>query len=317
MAGEAGHVPVLLREAVRLLVTDPRGIYVDVTLGGGGHSVAILQEAGMDARVIGMDCDPAAVERVRRAPPALAPAFAAVRARFSELESALHALGVEAVDGILADLGISSIQLDDPARGLSYDREGPLDMRLDPARPESADALVGSADERTLAGWLSEYGELPRAHAAARAIRRAREQAGHLTTRGMRDALVPLYPGPARSRRLAQAFQALRMVVNREVEELGALLEAAARVVRPGGTLVVIAYHSLEDRMVKQAFRPTRPLDAWAEPAPEPWEPITPKPIRPGEEEIAENPRAGSARLRAARRRPGVPAPAARERGGS
>jgi 16S rRNA (cytosine1402-N4)-methyltransferase len=311
----SGHAPVLLRDAVRFLVTDPRGTYVDVTLGGCGHSVAILQEAGMDAKVVGMDCDPEAVARARRTPPALAPAFTAVRARFSELERALDQLGIEAVDGILADLGLSSIQLDDPARGLSYDREGPLDMRLDPSREATADMLVAHADERTLAGWLSEYGELPRAHAAARVIRRAREQAGHLTTRALRDALAPLYPGPARPRRLAQAFQALRMAVNHELEELRALLDAAARVVRPGGTLVVIAYHSLEDRMVKQAFRPPRPSDVWEEPAPEPWEPLTPKPIRPGEEEIAANPRAGSARLRAARRRAGVPAPTPREGG--
>jgi 16S rRNA (cytosine1402-N4)-methyltransferase len=307
-----GHVPVLLREAVQHLVTDPRGTYVDVTLGGCGHSVAILREAGMDARVIGMDCDPEAIARARRTPPALAPAFTAVRARFSELETALESLGVGAVDGILADLGLSSIQLDDPARGLSYDREGPLDMRLDPTRGAGADALVAQVDEATLAEWLSEYGELPRARAAARIIRRQRQQLGHLTTRSLRDALAPLYPGPARSRRLAQAFQALRMAVNHELEELRALLDAAARVVRPGGTLVVIAYHSLEDRMVKQAFRPPRPLDAWAEPAPEPWEPLTPKPIRPGEEEIAANPRSASARLRAARRRHGVPAPVAR-----
>jgi 16S rRNA (cytosine1402-N4)-methyltransferase len=186
-------------------------------------------------------------------------------------------------------------------------------MRLDPTREMTADALIAQAEESTLSGWLSEFGELPRAHAAARAIRRQRHQLGHLTTRSLRDALSPLYPGPARSRRLAQAFQALRMAVNHELDELRALLDAAARVVRPGGTLVVIAYHSLEDRMVKQAFRPTRPLDAWAEPAPEPWEPLTPKPLRPGDDEIASNPRSGSARLRAARRRPGVPAPVARK----
>ena len=310
-----GHVPVLLREAVRFLLTDPRGTYVDATLGGCGHSVAILREAGMDARVIGMDCDPEAIARARRTPPALAPAFTAVRARFSELETALESLGIEAVDGILADLGLSSLQLDDPARGLSFDREGPLDMRLDPTRELTADALVAHAGEATLAEWLSQYGELPRARAAARVIRRQRQQDGHLTTRSLRDALAPLYPGPARSRRLAQAFQALRMVVNHELEELRALLDAAARVVRPGGTLVVIAYHSLEDRMVKQAFRPPRPFDAWEEPAPEPWEPLTPKPIRPGDEESTMNPRSGSARLRAARRRPGVPAPVARPGG--
>ena len=267
----------------------------------------------MDSRVVGMDCDPAAVERARRTPPALAPRFTAVRARFSELESALDSLGLAEVDGILADLGISSTQLDDPARGLSFDREGPLDMRLDPTRPHTADALIAHADDATLARWFSEFGELPRAHAAVRAIRRQRHAQGHLTTRGLRDALEPLYRGPVAHRRLAQAFQALRMVVNQELEELRALLDAAARVVRPGGTLVVIAYHSLEDRMVKQAFRPPRPLDMWEEPAPEPWEPITPKPLRPSDDEVHDNPRAGSARLRAARRRPGVAAPVARE----
>jgi len=309
----SGHVPVLLLEAVRLLITDSRGTYVDVTLGGCGHSVAVLHEVGMDARVVGMDCDPAAVERAGRTPPALAPRFTAVRARFSELESALESLGIAEVDGILADLGISSTQLDDPVRGLSFDREGPLDMRLDPTRRETADALIAEVDDDTLARWLSEYGELPRARAAARAIHRQRQARGHLTTRALREALEPLYHGPARHRRLAQAFQALRMAVNHELEELRALLDAAARVVRPGGTLVVIAYHSLEDRMVKQAFRPPRPFDAWEEPAPEPWEPITPKPIRPDDAEVHDNPRAGSARLRAARRRPGVAAPARRE----
>ncbi len=309
----SGHVPVLLLEAVRLLITDPGGTYVDVTLGGCGHSVAILHEVGMDARVVGMDCDPAAVERARRTPPALAPRFTAVRARFSEMEGALESLGLAEVDGILADLGISSTQLDDPVRGLSFDREGPLDMRLDPTRPETADTLIAQVDDDTLARWLSEYGELPRARAAARAIRRQRHAVGHLTTRALREALEPLYHGPARHRRLAQAFQALRMAVNHEMEELRSLLDAAARVVRPGGTLVVIAYHSLEDRMVKHAFRPPRPMDAWEEPAPEPWEPITPKPIRPDDAEVHDNPRAGSARLRAARRRPGVAAPARRE----
>jgi 16S rRNA (cytosine1402-N4)-methyltransferase len=301
-----GHVPVLLREAVRLLITDPRGVYVDATLGGGGHSVAILQQAS-EASVIGLDCDPAVIERARRTPPALAPRFTAVRARFSELDGALATLGVSEVDGILADLGLSSIQLDDPARGLSYDREGPLDMRLDPTRAESADALIARSSDDAIARWLSEYGELPRARVAARAIRRRRHESGPLTTRSLREALEPLYAGPARPRRLAQAFQAIRVAVNHEIEELESLLEAAARVVRPGGTLVVIAYHSLEDRLVKRAFRPPRPLDAWAEPAPCPWEPLTAKPLRPGEDEIRENPRAGSAKLRAARRVPGVP----------
>ncbi len=301
------HVPVLLSEAVRYLITDPAGVYVDATLGGGGHAVAVLEQVEGEGRVIGMDCDPEAVERARRAPPALAPRFTAVRARFSEMEAALTALECSAVDGILADLGLSSIQLDEPSRGLSYDREGPLDMRLDPSRPETADALLARSDEATIAHWLSTYGELPRARAAARAIRRQREAHGALTSRLLRDAIEPLYRGPTRSRRLAQAFQALRVAVNDELGELRSLLDTAARVVRPGGTLVVIAYHSLEDRMVKHAFRPPRPLDAWVEPDPSLWVPLTPKPVRPGAEEIEENPRAGSARLRAARRAADVP----------
>jgi len=213
------------------------------------------------------------------------------------------AIGVAAVDGIIADLGISSDQLDDPSRGLSFAQDGPLDMRLDPSRPLTAAALIRGTDEKSLARLLSEFGELPRAHAAARAIRRAQAEHDPLTTRALREALAPLYPGSARPRRLAQAFQALRMAVNRELPELEALLTAAANLIRPGGSLCVIAYHSLEDRLVKNTFRPPRPLDAWIPPAESPWDPITPRPIRATEAESRTNPRAASARLRAARRK--------------
>ncbi|HET9252142.1 MAG TPA: 16S rRNA (cytosine(1402)-N(4))-methyltransferase RsmH [Candidatus Eisenbacteria bacterium] len=302
-----GHVPVLVREAVRFLVTDPEGIYLDTTLGRAGHSRELVAALGGEARVIAMDCDPAAVERASADPPAPPPRFTPVRGRFSELEAVLERLHVPSVDGILADLGLSSDQLDDPARGLSFAADGPLDMRLDPARPAPADALLRSMDDRALERVLREYGELPRARAAARAIRHALATHTPLTTGGLRAALEPLYPGPSRSRRLAQAFQALRIAVNREIEELGALLKSSARVIRPGGVLCVIAYHSLEDRMVKTAFRPPRPMDPWAEPEPTPWEPITRKPVRPSEEEIRENPRAASARLRAARRKERLP----------
>lgn len=287
-----------------MLVTDPGGIYVDATLGDGGHAVAMVASLGGEgARVIGIDCDPAAVERARANPPAAPPRFTALRARFSELEPALHAIGVESVDGILADLGLSSAQLDDPARGLAHSAEGPLDMRLDPSRPDSAETMIRHASDERLAEILAEYGELPKSRAAAKAIRRAAVERRPLSTQALRDALAPLYPGPSRPRRLAQAFQALRMAVNRELPELAALLDAAARLVRPGGTLVVIAYHSLEDRMVKHAFAPPRPLDAWREMPITPWIPVTRRPVRPAAEEIARNPRAKSARLRAARRK--------------
>jgi 16S rRNA (cytosine1402-N4)-methyltransferase len=299
-----GHVPVLRQEAARLLVTDPEGTYVDATLGRCGHTREILALlTGDRGRVVGIDCDPEAVERARTDPPAPAPRFTAALGRFSQIEAVLSSLGIDAVDGILADLGLSSDQLDDPARGLSFTHDGPLDMRLDPSRPLTADALIRDLDDRALTRVLSEYGELPRAHAAVRAIRRAAAAFHPLTTRALRDALVPLYPGPSRPRRLAQAFQALRVAVNREIEELTALLDAAPRLVRPGGTLCVIAYHSLEDRMVKNTLRPPRPLDSWVEPAETAWIPLTPKPIRASEEESRLNPRAESARLRAATRK--------------
>jgi len=298
-----GHVPVLRQEAVRLLVTAPEGTYLDATLGLGGHSREIVAALGGEARVIAMDCDPVAVERARANPPAPPHRFTAARGRFSEIEQVLGELGLNRVHGLLADLGISSDQLDDPSRGLSSAHDGPLDMRLDPSLPTTADAWIRGADDRALERALATYGELPRARAAVRAIRRAAAEHQPLTTRSLRDALAPIYPGPSRPRRIAQAFQALRITVNHELEELQALLDAAARIILPGGTLCVIAYHSLEDRMVKTAIRPPRPLDAWVEPAETPWVALTPRPVRPTEEEARSNPRASSARLRAARRK--------------
>ena len=286
-----------------MLVAESGGVYVDATLGACGHASAILATLGARGRVIGLDCDPAAVARAEAAPPAAPPRFRVRRARFSELEPALAELDAIPVDGILADLGISSTQLDDPARGLSFLSEGPLDMRLDPSRPLTADEWIRRADDATLLRALVEYGELPRPRSVLAAIRRAAASHRPLTTRALREALEPLAPGPARPRRLAQVFQALRIAVNREIEELEALLDAAPRVVRPGGTFCVIAYHSLEDRLVKRAFRPPRPYDPRQQAPESPWEPLTRRPLRPGEEECRRNPRARSARLRAARRK--------------
>ncbi|MBI4364348.1 MAG: 16S rRNA (cytosine(1402)-N(4))-methyltransferase RsmH [Candidatus Latescibacteria bacterium] len=296
-----GHVPVLKEEVVRLLLTDPNGTYVDATLGGGGHAAALLESLGGNGRVVGLDCDPAAIERAWARPPAPRPRFVASRARFSGIQPALEALGIRRVDGILADLGLSSLQLEDPGRGLSFSFKGPLDMRLDPSLPESADALLRRIDDRELLRVLVEYGELPRPRAALRAIRRALAERPPLASDALRAALAPLYPGPSRPRRLSQVFQALRITVNHELEELDSLLREAPGLLRPGGTLCVIAYHSLEDRRVKNAFRPPRPSDPRV-PAPvSPWIPLTKRPIRPSEEECRVNSRARSARLRAAR----------------
>ena len=290
-----------------MLVTDRGGVYVDATLGMAGHASALLAVLDPAGRVIGLDCDPAAVARAEAAPPAPAPRFAAHRARFSQLEATLAGLGVHPVDGLLADLGISSVQLDDPSRGLSHASDGPLDMRLDPSRPLTADAWIRAADDATLFHALATYGELPRPRAVLGAIRRAAESHRPLTGDALRGALDPLFHGPAKPRRLAQEFQALRIAVNEELAELAALLDAAPRVVRPGGTLCVISYHSLEDRLVKHAMRPPRPLDP-RETVPEsPWEPLMRRPLQPGAEECRLNPRARSARLRAARRKDGRP----------
>src|SRR6267378_4977153 len=300
-----GHVPVLKEEAVQLLLTDPSGTYVDATFGGGGHAAAILESLGGDGRLVGLDCDPAAVERARALLPGPEPRFRARRARFSQMAEALRSLGIDRVDGILADLGLSSVQLDDPERGFSFSAPGPLDMRLDPSLPMTAETLLRRVDDEDLVRILRELGEVPRPRAVVRAIRRALADAPTLTAESLRKALDPLFPGPARPRRLSQVFQALRIAVNHELEELESLLQAAPSLLRPGGTLCVIAYHSLEDRIVKNAFRPPRPSDPNISLARTPWIPLTKKPIRPSEEEVRRNPRARSAKLRAARRKEG------------
>ncbi len=299
-----GHVPVLKEEAVQLLLTDPSGTYVDATLGGGGHAAAILESLGVDGRLVGLDCDPAVVDRARANPPAPEPRFRAGRARFSRMAEALGDLGIDQVDGILADLGLSSVQLDDPERGFSFSAPGPLDMRLDPSLPMTAEALLRHADDEELVRILRELGEVPRPRAAVRAIRRALAAESPLTADALRSALDPLFQGPSRPRRLSQIFQAIRIAVNHELEELESLLQGATSLLRPGGTLCVIAYHSLEDRIVKNAFRPPRPSDPSVPLAETPWIPVTKKPIRPSEEETRRNTRARSARLRAARRKP-------------
>jgi 16S rRNA (cytosine1402-N4)-methyltransferase len=298
-----GHVPVLKEEAVQLLLTDPNGTYVDATLGGGGHAAAILDSLGVDGRLVGLDADPAAVQGARAAVPVPEPRFVARRARFSGMREALQGLGVGPVHGILADLGLSSLQLDDPARGFSFSAPGPLDMRLDPALPETAESLLRGIDDRELTRILRELGELPRPRPAVRAIRAALSSGTSLTAVALRQSLEPLFRGPQRPRRLSQVFQALRIAVNDELSELQALLHESPSLLRPGGTLCVIAYHSLEDRFVKNAFRPPRPSDPNQPLTPTPWIPLTKKPVRPSAEEARRNPRARSAKLRAARRK--------------
>jgi 16S rRNA (cytosine1402-N4)-methyltransferase len=284
---EVVHEPVLVEEVVRLLGSaEP---VVDLTVGLGGHAGALL-EAGA-ALVIGVDRDPealaAASERLSR----FGGRFRGVRARFSEVLEVAEEAGVRAVGGVLYDLGVSSLHLDRAERGFSYRSEGPLDMRMDPEGPSAGD-IVNTYPREDLERVIGQLGEERFAGRIARAIVRARERAPLRTTAELSRVVAGAVPkrrgGPHPARR---TYQAIRIETNRELEELAASLPRAVELLEPGGTVVAIAYHSLEDRIVKRFLRERADLEI-----------LTRKPVRPGAAETARNPRARSARLRAARR---------------
>jgi 16S rRNA (cytosine1402-N4)-methyltransferase len=274
-----GHEPVMVDEVLRFL--GGRGTVVDLTLGAGGHAEALL--ASGVGRLIGVDRDPEAVAIAIGRLARYGERFVAVRARFSDVPVENR------VDGILYDLGVSSMQLERPERGFSFRHAGPLDMRMDP-EDASATELVNAAPEEELARVIYEYGEERRSRRVAAAIVRARQRRPIETTEQLAGIVVSAVggrrggPHPAR-----RTFQALRIAVNRELEELAASLPRAVRVLAPGGRVVVIAYHSLEDRIVKRFFADDERLTV-----------LTKKPLVPTADEAARNPRARSAKLRAA-----------------
>ncbi len=280
------HLPVLLGEAVEALAVSPSGTYVDATYGAGGHTRSIVERGG---RVIAFDADP----EVALADD-LAGRVTLVRRNFGDLEDGLAALGVTLVDGVLFDLGISSLQLAAAERGFSLQRDGPLDMRLNPREGASAHELLSSLEERALADLLFEYGEERAARRVARAVVAARA-AGALPDRTLAFAALVARAVRARGRRrvhpATRTFQALRIAVNDELRALRRGLSGATAATRPGGRIAVISFHSLEDRIVKQTFRDDRRLRA-----------LTKKPILPSSGELTENPRARSAKLRVAER---------------
>jgi 16S rRNA (cytosine1402-N4)-methyltransferase len=285
---------VLVDEVVSLIQPRADGVYVDCTIGLGGHTAALL--AAGAGRVLGLDRDEAALDaaRVRLGDSGRVDL---VHADYRELPRVLQEHGLDAVDGALADLGVSSMQLDDPGRGFSFRMDGPLDMRMDRSRGTPVSELIRQSDEATLADVIFQFGEERHARRVARAIVRARERQP-LTRTTELAAVVRSAAGGRGWQRIDPAtrtFQALRIWVNRELEGLDAFLIAAAAALRVGGRLAVIAFHSLEDRVVKQTFRA---LSAPAEQAPAPLRLITRKPIVPGDTEIRRNPRARSARLR-------------------
>lgn len=308
--GNFGHVPVLLEEVIAALQPLPQALIVDATFGAGGYSRALLAHAA--TRVVGVDRDPAAVAR-GLALAAAEPRFTMLEGRFSELEALLATAGIGKVDGIVADLGLSSLQLDDPARGFSFQGDGPLDMRMGAAGPTAADLLrdLGEEDLRDL---LRRHGDEPQAGRIAKTIV-ARRAAAPLTRTGELRALVARAKGGRQGAPrdpATQTFQALRIAVNDEVSELEGLVEAAVGRLRPGGRLAIVSFHSGEDRAVKQAVdgRLGRPLPRSRHLPPAPaaaaavlaW--AAREPIRPGTAEIAANPRARSAKLRVALRLP-------------
>jgi 16S rRNA (cytosine1402-N4)-methyltransferase len=279
---EAGHEPVMVAEVLRFL--DGASTVIDATLGAGGHAEALLT-AGVD-RVIGLDRDPEAIEFATRRLAGFGERFTAVQTRFSQLPAENR------VDGVLYDLGVSSMQLDRPERGFSYRADGPLDMRMGPDDERAMD-VVNEGSEEELARIVFEYGEERRSRRVASAIVRARSRAPIRTTdelaRVVASALGARRGGPHPARR---TFQALRIAVNRELEELSASLPRAVEALAPGGRVVAISYHSLEDRIVKRFVNGREDLEA-----------LTKKPLTPSAEEAARNPRARSAKLRAAERR--------------
>ncbi len=309
------HVPVLLRHAIGYLAPRGGGIYIDGTFGAGGYASAILNAA--DARVIGIDRDAGAIAGGRSVVEAFAGRLMLVEGRFSALDDLASEFGVEAADGIVLDLGVSSMQLDTPERGFSFRHGGPLDMRMGHDGPSAAD-IVAAAPERDLADIIFNLGEERHARAVARAIVAARRQQPILTTGALADIVSGVVRGkPGDIHPATRTFQALRLFINEELQELAEALAAAERILKPGGRLVVVSFHSLEDRIVKtflaarsgagggSRHRPERI------PEPATFKTLTRRPVAPDAAEVRDNPRARSAKLRAAERTEAPARPAA------
>jgi len=291
------HVPVLLKEAIDFLAVKRGGTYIDATVGLGGHSYEIAKRLGAPGHLIGLDKDPAALERagVRLQASGVGewPSVTLLQRSFAEIAKGHKAA---TVDGILADIGVSSLQLGDAARGFSFQADGPLDMRMDPQSERTAEQVVNHLDERQLADVIYEFGEERRSRRIARAICRSRpiRSTAHLAD-VISAAARPMNQAERRIHPATRTFQALRIFVNRELDDLRALLEAVPRILMPGGRVVVISFHSLEDRIVKDAFREGAIKDKH-------FRILTKKPVTATELESDRNPRARSAKLRAAER---------------
>jgi 16S rRNA (cytosine1402-N4)-methyltransferase len=285
------HVPVLLQEALEFLDVRPDGIYIDATLGGGGHAEAVLQRL-RNGKLLGIDRDAAALAAARERLQGFGEKLIAMHGNFAAIDDLHAASGLPPADGLLADLGVSSLQLEDASRGFSLDRPGPLDMRMDRTSGTTATQLVNHLPERDLADLIFKYGEERHSRRIARALVKARP---YRTTTELAQVVTRAIPSRAGLHHLHPAtrtFLALRLAVNQELENLEVFLSKVLLVLRPGGRLVILSFHSLEDRLVKRAFQ------SWQRESRA--RILTRKVVRPTEKEVAANPRARSAKLRAA-----------------
>ncbi|MSR31336.1 MAG: 16S rRNA (cytosine(1402)-N(4))-methyltransferase RsmH [Gemmataceae bacterium] len=287
--GISRHVSVLPEEVLRYLDPAPGQVIVDATLGAGGHTRLLAERVAPGGKVIALDCDPRMVESVR---PTLGELpVVLVNGSFENLKQVLQDLEMERVDGVLADFGFCSDQMEDAGRGLSFSREGPLDMRLDQSRGPTAADLLSRLDERTLADILYRYGEEKLSRRIAKTIVTRRKETPLRTTNDLAELVRSCVPRSGKIDPATRTFQALRIAVNGELEALDDLLHGLPSCLKPGGRAVLISFHSLEDRQVKLAFKDI-----------EQWQVLTKKPVMASAEEQDSNPRSRSAKLRAARK---------------
>ncbi len=296
------HKPVLLHESVEGLQVQPDGLYADVTFGGGGHSSAILELLGTNGKLFGFDQDEDAKANVINDP-----RFVFIPQNFQFLKNFVRLYGVRQLDGVLADLGVSSHQFDVPDKGFSTRFDGRLDMRMDQQQEITAETIVNTFDQQELTDIFRKYGELQQAWQMAGAVVASRQNAPIRTTNELKQVVAPFLARNRENKVLAQLFQALRIEVNQEMQVLEKFLDQCADVIKPGGRLVVISYHSLEDRLVKNFMRAGKASgvvekDFYGRKL-SPWEVISRKPILATADEVKENSRARSAKLRIAQRK--------------
>lgn len=296
------HIPVLLKESVEGLNIKPDGIYADVTMGGGGHTREILSLLDKKGKLFAFDRDPEAhINAPENAN------FELIPMDFKFIENAMTQRNITGLDGILADLGVSSHQFDTPERGFSFRFDAKLDMRMDPQLPYTAADILNQTSPEELQKIFSLYGEVPNARRLSLLIAGKRKITPINTTKEFERVIEECTPAREKSKYLAQVYQALRIVVNQELDSLFGLLQSAVKLLNPGGRLCIIAYHSLEDRMVKHFFRTGNTEDKIVKDfygnIITPWELITRKAIQPSNAEITLNPRARSAKLRIAKRK--------------